>query len=131
VELETRRPWPITSGRSPAAAGAIARCICEQAIAPELVLCSTARRARETAERIRPALGPTPVRDESELYGASAATLLGRLRSVPDGVASVLLIGHNPATAELTRDIAPPVTGGVSSRLSSPPRRSSRSPSRL
>jgi hypothetical protein len=82
--------------------------MCKQAIAPELVLCSTARRARETAERIRPSFGTTPVRDESDPYGASAAALLERLRSVPDGVASVLLIGHNPAIAELARDIARP-----------------------
>jgi phosphohistidine phosphatase len=96
------------AGRGRRAADAIARYLCEQAIAPELVLCSTARRARETAERIRPSLGATPVHYESELYGASAAALVERLRSVPEGVASVLLIGHNPAIAELARDIARP-----------------------
>jgi phosphohistidine phosphatase SixA len=42
------------AARGRRAADAIARHMREQAIAPELVLCSTARRARETAERIQP-----------------------------------------------------------------------------
>src|SRR5919198_777243 len=74
------------------AADAIARHMRDEAIAPELVLCSTARRARETCEGIGPALGAAPVRYEPELYGASAATLLERVRSLPDDVESVLLI---------------------------------------
>jgi phosphohistidine phosphatase len=90
------------------AADAIARHMREQDIAPELVLCSTARRARETLERIQPALATAPVRHEPELYGASAAELLERVRGVPDGVASVLLIGHNPAIAQLALDLAGP-----------------------
>jgi phosphohistidine phosphatase len=90
------------------AADAIARHMREQAIAPELVLSSTARRARETVERIRPALGAAPIRYERELYGASATELLERLRTVPDGVASVLLVGHNPAMEELALVIARP-----------------------
>ena len=42
------------------AASAIAGHLLEEGIEPELVLCSTARRARETLERIAPVLG-TPV----------------------------------------------------------------------
>jgi phosphohistidine phosphatase len=96
------------AGRGRRAADAIARYLSEQEIAPELVLCSTARRARETAERIRPALGTATIRHEPELYGASAASLLERVRAVPDSVASVLLIGHNPAIEELALDLARP-----------------------
>jgi phosphohistidine phosphatase len=94
------------AGRGRRAADAIAHHICEMAIAPELVLCSTARRTRETCERIRPALGTAPVRYEPGLYGASATTLLERLRSLPDDVASVLLVGHNPAIEELALTVA-------------------------
>ena len=78
------------------------------AVAPDLVLCSSACRARETCERIRPALGAAPVRYEPGLYGASAAILLERLRSLPDDVGSVLLIGHNPAIEELAVTLARP-----------------------
>jgi phosphohistidine phosphatase len=70
-------------------------------VAPELVLCSTARRARETLERIEPALGAPTVRGEPALYAASAEALLDRLRDVPDAVTSVMLIGHCPGIEEL------------------------------
>jgi phosphohistidine phosphatase len=80
----------------------------EQAIAPDLVLCSTARRARETTERIQSSLGTAPVIHEPGLYGASATSLLERLRSVPDEIASVLIVGHNPAIGDLAVDLARP-----------------------
>ena len=68
---------------------------------PELVLCSSAVRTRETLELLRPALAGATVMVEEELYGASSDDLLARVRLVPDPVASVLLIGHNPGLHEL------------------------------
>ncbi len=67
-------------------------------IAPVFVLCSSARRARETLEGIASALGDeVSVQVERELYGASDGDLLERFRAIPDTVQSVMLIGHNPA----------------------------------
>lgn len=80
----------------------------KQGIEPEQVLCSTARRTRETLELIEPALGTADVQIEPELYGASRDELLDRLRSVPDGVGSVMLIGHNPGLQLLALDLARP-----------------------
>jgi phosphohistidine phosphatase len=68
---------------------------------PELVLCSSAVRTRETLELIRPALGNSKVLFEDGLYGASSDELLGRIRVVPDAVGSVMLIGHNPGLEQL------------------------------
>ena len=85
---------------------AIARHLLEHGIEPELVLCSTARRARETLDRLEPALRASVVRFEPELYGAGAGTLLDRLRGVGDEVGSVLLIGHNPGMQMLALDLA-------------------------
>jgi phosphohistidine phosphatase len=96
------------AGRGRRAAVAIERHLREQGIAPELVLCSTARRARETLERIEPAVETATVQFERELYGASAGGLLERLHSVPDGTGSVMLIGHNPAIEQLAHDLARP-----------------------
>jgi phosphohistidine phosphatase len=96
------------AGRGRRAAKAIAEHMRAQELKPELVLCSTARRARETLERIEPALGRAPVRLEAELYGASARELLARLRRLPDVVGSVLVIGHNPAIHELASELAGP-----------------------
>jgi phosphohistidine phosphatase len=90
------------------ASKAIAAHLREQDIAPELVLCSTARRARETFERVEPALGTPVVRFEPELYGASADMLLDRLHEVPNVVGSVMLIGHNPSMQLLALDLARP-----------------------
>ena len=75
-------------------------------IEPELVLCSSAVRTRETLELIRPALGTSTVTVEDELYAASFDDLLARLRSLPDTVASVMLIGHNPGLEELALALA-------------------------
>jgi phosphohistidine phosphatase len=94
------------AGRGRRAAKAIARHLDENDVEVELVLCSTARRARETLERIQPALGRASVRYEPELYGATADGLLERLHRVPDGVATVMLVGHNPALEDLARVLA-------------------------
>jgi phosphohistidine phosphatase len=76
-------------------------------ITPALVLCSPARRARETLEGIAEALGDDgAVRIEPQLYGASAGDLLERLRKIPESVPSVMLIGHNPAIQELAATLA-------------------------
>jgi phosphohistidine phosphatase len=83
------------------AAKAIGRHLREQGVEPELVLCSTARRARETLEGIEPALGRRAVRVEPELYGAGPAELLARLHEVAPPIRSVMVIGHNPAVEEL------------------------------
>jgi phosphohistidine phosphatase len=69
---------------------------------PDLVLCSAARRARQTLELLHLAK-TTHVLIEDELYGAELAALLARLRTIPDHVASAMLIGHNPGVEELAR----------------------------
>jgi phosphohistidine phosphatase len=93
------------------AAKVVVRYVGERGIEPELVLCSTARRACETLERIQPALGTPAVQIEPGLYQASARALLERLRSVSDEVGSVMLIGHNPGVQELALDLARPAPG--------------------
>jgi phosphohistidine phosphatase len=77
-----------------------------QEIEPELVLCSSAARTRETLELLRPALGGATVVVEDELYGASSDRLLARIHLVPDDVESVLVIGHNPGLLELALALA-------------------------
>ena len=41
------------------------------------------------------------MRLEAELYAASSDELLERIRVVPEAVASVMLIGHNPGLQDL------------------------------
>ena len=73
---------------------------------PTLILCSPARRTRETLERVFPdssAVGATEFEDE--LYGASAGRLLAQLRALPEDRGSAMLIGHNPAIGELAGEL--------------------------
>ena len=66
----------------------------ENAINPPLILCSSARRTRETLE----GLGVDgEVSIEEGLYSASAGAVIERLQRVPPDVGAVMVIGHNPA----------------------------------
>ena len=98
------------------AAKAMADHLRERGVAPQLVLCSSARRALETLELVAPALGPKArVQVEDGLYGASGEELLDRLRRVPAATASVMLVGHNPAMQDLALALAAP--GAATERL--------------
>jgi phosphohistidine phosphatase len=71
-------------------------------ITPAFVLCSSSTRTRQTLERVSAGFSHSvDALIEDGLYGASAAELLDRLRKVDDSVASIMLIGHNPAMQEL------------------------------
>ena len=85
----------------------IAEHLGREGVTPALVLCSSARRTRETLERIAPVLGEgISVQIERELYAASEQRLLERLRAVEDGVESLMLIGHNPGVEQLALSLA-------------------------
>jgi phosphohistidine phosphatase len=77
---------------------AIAAHLTASGVSPDVVLCSSARRTRETLEGV--AVGGEHV-IEPELYGAGTEAVLDRLRQLPDSVYSVMLIGHNPAAQML------------------------------
>ena len=79
------------------ASGLIAAYLRAHRITPEQVLCSSSARTRETLERISPGFtGEVEVEIEDDLYGASAAELLARLRKVSGTVESLMVIGHAP-----------------------------------
>jgi len=95
------------AGRGRRASKAMATYMREHGVAPALVLCSSATRARQTLDGVAPGLdGSHEVRIESELYQASAAGLLRRLQRVDAAVPSVMLVGHNPSIERLALDLA-------------------------
>jgi phosphohistidine phosphatase len=78
--------------------------LAEHAPAPDLVLCSSAQRTRETLERLRPLLPREPeIQIERDLYLAGTRQLLEHVTRVPDSRSCVLLIGHNPGIEEVAR----------------------------
>jgi phosphohistidine phosphatase len=93
------------SARGRKAAAAVGRDLHQSGLEPDLVLCSSALRARQTLEYLRFAAG-TEVAIESSLYGAAAASLLTRIGRIPSGVGSAVLIAHNPGLEELARILA-------------------------
>jgi phosphohistidine phosphatase len=82
---------------------------------PDLVVCSTARRTRETWELAQPALKATPqVSFERRVYEATAAQLLGLVHGAPPVVRTLLIIGHAPGIPDLALMLAgtaPPAAG--------------------
>jgi phosphohistidine phosphatase len=76
---------------------------------PTHVVCSSARRARETADALIGALGTKATVDfERALYGADAGEALTLLRLAPDTASSVMVVGHNPTLHELVDDLLSP-----------------------
>ena len=73
----------------------------ESGIHPDLVLCSSAVRTRQTLDVVEPGLGGAGTLIEDGLYAASAGELLDRLRRLPAPVSSAMVIGHNPGLQEL------------------------------
>jgi phosphohistidine phosphatase len=75
-------------------------------VEPELVLCSTAVRTRETLDLVRATLPASKLTLEQELYAAGVDALLARIRRVPETVESAMLIGHNPGLHQLALVLA-------------------------
>jgi phosphohistidine phosphatase len=94
------------------AAKRMGRWLAVRDVHPDLVLCSTAVRARATLDLVGIGLRVPTVEIEEALYHASAATLLERLAMLPPAIESVLLIGHNPGLHALVCLLAPPGPGG-------------------
>ena len=75
--------------------------------AVDLVLCSSARRTRETLDLVLDAFSPRPRTSiEDELYLASREKLAARLGRLDARDVNVLLIGHNPGLHELAVSLA-------------------------
>lgn len=91
------------NARGRGAARAMAKHIAAAGIAPDLVLCSAARRARETFDRMADALAGAEMLVEDDLYETTHPRLLERLRRLPETAARVMVIGHNPGLERLAR----------------------------
>jgi len=80
-------------------------------LVPDLVLCSTAERARQTLELVtaeweRSAADRAKVEMHSSLYLASLGELLAVLKRLDDDIKSAMIVGHNPGMAVLAGQLA-------------------------
>ena len=78
----------------------------DRQLLPDLVLCSTARRARETYDLVVPAVGGAAIQFEQALYLAAPATLLRLVQATPPGVERLLVVGHNPGLQQFAAQLA-------------------------
>jgi phosphohistidine phosphatase len=96
------RDRPLTA-RGERDAPRMGRLVRDEQLSPDLVVCSDAVRARQTAEAMAEAAGYSgTILLEHRLYAAEPAVILAVLRDVvePD-VDTVMIVGHNPGLEDL------------------------------
>ncbi|HEX8630674.1 MAG TPA: histidine phosphatase family protein [Catenuloplanes sp.] len=99
---------PLTA-RGHADASAAGAWLTRRALVPDLVLCSAAKRARQTWHGVAVAMaeaaaaggGPT-VRYERPLYEGGPQDLLEEVRQLADEIHTVLVVGHNPTMSQVS-----------------------------
>ena len=92
--------------RGQEAAPRIGAYLARHKLVPDCVLCSTARRARETWELVAAAVSAASAATYVErLYDAAPRTLLDLFRHAEPAAKSVLAVGHNPGLQEVATQL--------------------------
>ncbi|MDX2476443.1 MAG: histidine phosphatase family protein [Gammaproteobacteria bacterium] len=88
----------------------------EAGISFDRVLCSDARRARQTLSLLRQgvAIDDDLIEYRSDMYGASAHHLLSCLAEQQDINSDIALVGHNPGMEDLAHNLAEDAVGAMS-----------------
>jgi phosphohistidine phosphatase len=106
------------NGRGKAEAPVMGKALAKHGLDPELVLCSSARRTRDTLDLVLPQLRAEPkVIYEDGLYHGTPAEMLAILQSVPQTVSRVLLVGHNPELQTFALDLIGSGPGHLRDRI--------------
>lgn len=93
--------------RGEKAAPRMGRYIADEGLEPDLVLCSSAVRAKQTLELAAAEWRSKPeIRYEDGLYHAGPADMVRLVRSLSDKVTRATLVGHNPGFHGLALGLA-------------------------
>ncbi len=86
------------------------KAIRDHKIKPDLVLSSPSARARQTLKLAEAEAwdNPPEIRFQKRIYEAPATTLLNLLKKLPEDIAHVMIVGHNPGLQELAVMLAAP-----------------------
>lgn len=95
------------NARGYAAADFMASYIARSPYKPDAVLCSTAKRARETFAPLAKLLGKdVPVQYRDELYHAMPDAMLDEIHRAPASATTLLVVAHNPGLVLLAMALA-------------------------
>ena len=96
------------SARGRAAAPRMGKALSERDIVPDLILCSPARRARQTLDLALSAMGAKPKTTVAEaLYAFGDGTAyLALIRKQAKSCRTLMIVGHNPSLAALADRLA-------------------------
>lgn len=76
----------------------------ENDFVPEIIVCSTAKRAEQTARLVKESAGfEAEIRFKDAIYEAGVMTLLRIVCEIGDEFNSALIVGHNPGFENLVR----------------------------
>jgi len=88
--------------------------LADERLHPGLVFCSPATRTRQTWQGVsialaqaRPGSGAPEVRYEPGLYAGGRTEVFDLLRTVPEEVRTVLVVGHNPTVSQVSIMLVP------------------------
>ncbi len=87
---------------------AIGKFLKEQGIKPDLMLVSSAKRTRRTAKILATALDITPehIKYEDKLYLATDSAIETEVMTVPNNIATLVVVGHNPGITDFVNGIS-------------------------
>jgi len=75
---------------------------------PDIIVCSSARRTRQTAKRIAAAIGfdKDAIRREENLYHCTPDTIASVIRSLDDAVTIAFIVAHNPGITDFVNQLS-------------------------
>ena len=93
------------TGRGHRDAAAAGRWLRDTGLRPDAVLCSPARRTRQTWQAVQAELGgEVSCRLDEVLYGAQAGPVREIIADTAPAVTTLLCVGHNPSMAQLAQE---------------------------
>jgi phosphohistidine phosphatase len=94
------------SGRGRRDAEALGRLLSQRSLHPDLVLCSTATRTKQTWEYAKAGgASAGDIHYLRDIYHAWVPELLTMIREVPDEIHTLLILGHAPAIPDLVEHL--------------------------
>ena len=101
---DAQRPLTVRGRRQSAEVGAA---LAAAGLVPDLVLCSSSVRTRQTWELAKATLGvEPPVTVSDELYDAGVDQVLAAVRAADEAAGVVLVVGHEPAMSRTASALA-------------------------